>query len=101
LQEVIVHARRTTELKPDHARGYLFWGLALKHLGDAKGAAAPLKKGLFARPEDADLHLALAQVFAQIGNKEEAETYFNNARRIDPDDPRPAQELDKLHGKTP
>ncbi len=98
-EEVVVHARRTTELKPDHAGGYLFWGLALKHLGDPKGAVEPFRKGLIARPEEFELHLGLGQVLAQLDNTAEAETSFENARRLDPKDPRPSQELEKLRRK--
>ena len=98
-QEIVVHASRTTELKPDHAKGYLFWGLSLKHLGDPKGAVEPFRKGLVARPENFELQLALGQVLAQIGNTNEAETYLKNAQQLDPDDPRPVQELNRLHDK--
>jgi Flp pilus assembly protein TadD len=98
-EEVVVQAKRTTELKADHAQAYLYWGLALKHLGDIKSAVEPLRKGLIARPEEMELHLALGQVLAQLGNKSEAETYLENARRLDPKDPRPPQELKKLRDK--
>jgi predicted Zn-dependent protease len=47
------------------------------------------------------LQLALGQVLAQLGNATEAETYLNNAKLLDPNDPRPYQELEKLHGKKP
>jgi tetratricopeptide (TPR) repeat protein len=100
-REVIVYAKRTTELKPDHDKAYLFWGLSLKHLGDPKGAIDPLQKGLIARPENSDLHVAMGQVLAQLGNKTEAEKYFKNAQSLNPNDPSAARELEKLHGKKP
>jgi tetratricopeptide (TPR) repeat protein len=95
-REVVAEAKKVTELKSDHSRGYLFWGLALKHLGDPKGAIDPLRKGLLARPDEFELHLALGQVLAATGDKKGAEAAFEAARQLDPDDPRPAQELAKL-----
>jgi Flp pilus assembly protein TadD len=41
----------------------------------------------------------LGQVLAQIGNTNEAETYLKNAQQLDPNDPRPMQELNRLHDK--
>jgi tetratricopeptide (TPR) repeat protein len=98
-QEIIVHAKRTTELKPDHAKGYLFWGLSLKYLGDLEGAVEPFRKGLIAKPESFDLQFALGQVLAQLGKTTEAEIHIKNAQQLDPNDPQPYQELDRLHGK--
>jgi tetratricopeptide (TPR) repeat protein len=98
-RESIVHSKRATELKPDLARAYLHWGLSLKHLGDPKDAVAPLRKGVSVRPEDFDLHFSLGEVLALTGETAEAETYFKNAQAIDPKDPRPAQELEKLKEK--
>jgi len=98
-REATEHAKRTTELKPDHARAYLHWGLSLKFLGDPKGAIEPFRKGLIARPDEFELHLGLGQVLAMTGDRVEAEKCFENARRLDPDDPRPARELEKLKAK--
>jgi tetratricopeptide (TPR) repeat protein len=98
-EEVVVQTKRTTELKPDHARAYLFWGLALKHLGNPKGAVEPFRRGLIARPEEFELHLGLGQVLAELGERAEAERCFENARLIDPRDPRPDRELEHLRTK--
>ena len=98
-QEVVIEAKRTVELKPDHANAYLFWGLALKQLGDFSGAIEPLRNGLTVRPDGFDLHLALGQALAATGNKTEAARSFENARRINPDDPRPAEALERLREK--
>jgi tetratricopeptide (TPR) repeat protein len=100
-QEIVAQARRTTELKPDHAKAYLFWGLSLMHLGDFKGAVEPFRKGLIAKPENFELQLALGQALARLGNASEAETYLKNAQQLDPNDPRPAQEINKLRAKKP
>ena len=99
LQEVIVEARKTTELKPDYYEAYLFWGLALKFLDRPKEAIEPLRKGLVARPDDFMLNLSLGQVLAATGDTAGARTHLETAKELRPEDPRPTQELDKLKGK--
>jgi tetratricopeptide (TPR) repeat protein len=98
-REAIPYARRATELKPDHAMAYLFWGLALKHLGDSEAAVAPLRRGVACRPEMFELQLALGEVLLETGQRREAETHLENARRLDPKDSRLAHALERLHKK--
>ena len=95
-REAIEEARKATELKPDHARAFLHWGLALKCLGDPKAAIEPLRKGLVIRPEEFELHLGLGQALAACGDRAGAEASFRVAQKLDPKDPRPDQELAKL-----
>jgi tetratricopeptide (TPR) repeat protein len=95
-REVIEHTRRTTELKPDHAHAYLYWGVALKSLGDPAGALAPLRRGVACRPTDLDLQVTLGEVLADLGEFDEAWTAAENARLINPTDPRPAAILARL-----
>lgn len=95
-REVVEEARKTTELKPNHARAYLFWGLALKYLNRPAEAIAPLRRGLTIEPELFDLHLALGQVLAAAGDKSGAESSFKAAKSIRSKDPRPDQELARL-----
>ena len=90
-REAIAHAKRATELRPDHARAYLTWGLALKFLGQPEAALAPLRKGIACHPADFDLQLALAETLMEAGRRQEADTYLDNARRLRPDDPRLAR----------
>jgi tetratricopeptide (TPR) repeat protein len=97
-REVVAAARRATELKPDRALAYMFWGLALKNLGEPKAALEPLRVALSIRPEQFDLHLALGQCLAATGARAAAEACFNTAAKLKPTDPRPAQELAKLKG---
>jgi tetratricopeptide (TPR) repeat protein len=99
LREVIEEAKRTIELKPDQAEAYLFWGLSLRFLGEPAKALDPLRKGLGVQPDHFALLLALGQVLAATGDSAGAERALENARKIRPDDPRPAQELEKLKGK--
>ncbi len=97
-REVVAGAKRTTELKPDDARAYMFWGIALYNLGDPKGAIEPLRKGLGIRPAEFGLHFALGQALAATGDRAGAKEHFKTAGQIRPDDPAPAQELAKLKG---
>ena len=95
-REVVEHARRTTELKPDHALAYLHWGVALKALGEPAAAVVPLRQGVACRPTDLDLHVTLGEVLADLGEVDEARTAAENARTLNPADPRPAAILARL-----
>lgn len=99
--EVRDHARRATEVKPDHAQAYLFWGLSLKHLGEQKDSVEPLRKGVACRPEEFELQLALGEALLATGQQREAERHLENARQLDPKDPRPPQALERVRGKKP
>jgi tetratricopeptide (TPR) repeat protein len=100
-RETIPHARRATELKPDHAMAYLFWGLSLKYLGDPAAAIAPLRLGTACRPELIELQLALGEALLESGQCSEATNYLQNARRLDPNDPRPSAALKRLRVPEP
>jgi tetratricopeptide (TPR) repeat protein len=95
-REVIQHARRATELKPDHAMAYLFWGLSLKYLGKPAEAVAPLRQGVACRPEQIELQLALGEALLESGQYAEAKIHLQNARRLDPNDLRPPTALKRL-----
>lgn len=95
-REVIASAKLATELKPDHALAYLFWGLSRKNLGEPGAAIDPLRKALAIRPGEFEVHLALGQVLAATGDRAGAEASLNTASRVRPSDPRPTQELAKL-----
>jgi tetratricopeptide (TPR) repeat protein len=95
-REVVEHTRQTTKLKPDHARAYLFWGLALKYLGEPRAALDPLRRGLTIEPQLFELHLALGQCLAALGDIPAARSRLEAAKQLRPDDPRPDAELAKL-----
>lgn len=95
-REVIAETKITIELKPDHAQAYLFWGLALKYLGEPKAAIEPLRKGLVIRPADFELLFGLGEVLAATGDTAGAEANLKAARQLKPDDPRPPAALAKL-----
>jgi tetratricopeptide (TPR) repeat protein len=98
-QEAIDHSRRAADLRPDLARAYLHWGVALKYLGDPAAAITPLKKGVACHPADFDLQLVLGEVLVETGNAKEATSHLENARRLNPHDPRPGQFLERLKNK--
>jgi tetratricopeptide (TPR) repeat protein len=100
-REVVAHARRATELRPDHAAAYLHWGLALKYLGEPAAAVAPLRKGVACQPADLDLQLGLGEALMESGQYREAKTHLENARLLAPDDPRTARALEQLRRKKP
>jgi tetratricopeptide (TPR) repeat protein len=95
-EEAVRHARRATELKPAHAEAYLFWGLALKHLGKLADAESPLRNGVACRPSSMELQLALGEVLLESGKCEEARTHLENARKLAPNDMRPRAALERL-----
>jgi tetratricopeptide (TPR) repeat protein len=97
----IAHARRTTELRPTQAIPYLFWGRALKYLGEPGAAVAPLRQGIECAPENFPLQLALGEVLLEIGQNGEAETHLKNAQKLNPKDPRPSQALERLRRAAP
>ncbi len=71
----------------------------MKQLGDPAAAVAPLRLGVACRPELFDLQLALGEVLLETGRVQDAETHLENARRLDPNDPRPKQALQRLRQK--
>jgi Flp pilus assembly protein TadD len=98
-REAIDHAREATVLRPSHARAYLVWGLSLKHLGEPAAAVAPLREGVACAPTDLELQFGLGEVLLEVGQLKEAATHLEHARRLAPNDPRPAQALKRLSQK--
>jgi tetratricopeptide (TPR) repeat protein len=95
-RESVEHARRTTDLRPSQAAAYLFWGKALKYLGEPSAAADPLRQGVECAPSDFSLQLALGEVLFEIGQYPEAEIHLENARKLNPNDRRPVEALERL-----
>jgi tetratricopeptide (TPR) repeat protein len=95
-RDAIAHARRTVELKPDHAKAYLIWGLGLKYLGEPNEAIKPLRRGVACRPESLELQLALGEILLQTGDHKEARIYLGHAQKLDPTDQRVMEALGRL-----
>jgi Flp pilus assembly protein TadD len=98
-EETVIHARRATELRPDLASAYLYWGLSQTRLGKPDEAVVPLRKGVTCQPADLELQLSLGEALLAAGHPAEAETYLENARLLAPNDPRTARALDLLRQK--
>jgi tetratricopeptide (TPR) repeat protein len=99
LREAVDHARRATELKPDHVQAYFMWGRSLQYLRDQEAAIAPLSQGALLNPADFNLQFCLAEAFLATGKTAEAEMHFENARRLDPDNPLPVEHLQRIRQK--
>jgi tetratricopeptide (TPR) repeat protein len=99
LRETVQEARRAVALKPDHDQAYRFWGLSLKYLGEAKAAVEPLRKAVDCRPDSFDLQLELGETLLETNEDREAATYLENARRLDPQNPRALKALESLRAK--
>jgi tetratricopeptide (TPR) repeat protein len=99
LREAIGEARQATELQPDHAQSYFMWGLSLYYLGEFEASIAPLNKGVAVNPGDFSLQLHLADSLFKTGKTKEAETHFENAHRLEPDNPLPIESLKQLREK--
>jgi protein O-GlcNAc transferase len=95
-REVIEHARRAAELRPDHGHAYLYWGLSLKYLGEPAQAIAPLRKGVACQPAGLALQLALGEALLEAGKRQEAQTHLEYARLLAPNDSRTVQALQRL-----
>jgi tetratricopeptide (TPR) repeat protein len=99
LREAVEHAKKTTELKADHAWAFSVWGMALKLLGEPAKAVEPLRRGIACRPEMFDLQLTLGEVLMETGHNGEAETYLENARRLQPNNEKVLKDLERLRAK--
>jgi tetratricopeptide (TPR) repeat protein len=99
LRDAADNARRATQIKPDHARAYLFWGLALRRLEEPAKAIEPLRQGVACHPEMLELQITLGEVYLDVGQDREAETYLENARRLDPKDIRLVKDFERLRNK--
>jgi Flp pilus assembly protein TadD len=99
LREACDHAQRAAELKPADGGAYLVWGASLKRLGKREEAISPLRRGIDRHPEDLQLYLTLGEALLELRRFPEAEVELENARQLDPKDPRPAAALELLRKK--
>ena len=96
MREAAASARRATDLEPGLAAAYLVWGLAAKHADGPAAALGPLQKGVSCQPTHFELQYGLGETLMDLNRPREAETHLENARKLDPKDPRPAQALERL-----
>jgi predicted Zn-dependent protease len=73
--------------------------LSLKSLGESKAAVEPLRNAVACRPESFDLQLELGEALLDAGQEREAQTHLENAQRLQPENRRPAEALERLRNK--
>ena len=95
-RESVDHARRTAELRPTQAAAYLYWGLALRKLGEPAAAVKALTQGVECSPDNFYLQLSLGEILVETGEYREAETHLENARKLNPNDRRTVEALEPL-----
>ena len=84
--ETVEHYRRAAELRPDLPNTYANLGLALEESGQTGDAIDILRRGLAVKPTP-DLHGNLAITFSRLGNMDEAIEHYEEALRLQPENP--------------
>jgi protein O-mannosyl-transferase len=72
---------------PGNGRGWMNYGLTQMEKGDYQKAIRCLEKALMLAPAYAYLHVNLGVLKEAMNQPEEAERYFKNALRLDPNNP--------------
>ena len=100
-QEAADSARKATELKPDHAFAYLYYGLSLKALGQKDEAIASLRKAVLYSPDSTDPHLHLGEALAEHGQRKEGIAELERAAELAGEgDARPREALERWREAT-
>ena len=86
-QQVDEVLSRATEVMPDSARVYLFWGLTKERQGKLDQAAAIYRLGLAATPNDSGLWLYIGLLEEQLELWDEAIGSYRQGLAADPGDP--------------
>jgi tetratricopeptide (TPR) repeat protein len=90
----------SVRLKSDYAPGYFYQSKALLRLGRLPEAEAAARAGVGCRPEEYEGYLALADVLAAAGRKDDAVAVAEQAVKLaHPDDPRPKRALEELKAR--
>lgn len=84
--QAVEHYRRVLALRPDLSSAYANLGLVLDENGQAGEAIAVYRQGLSVKPI-AEIHGNLAIALAKLGNIDEAIEHYEEAIRLDPDNP--------------
>ena len=83
-QEALQLIERARTAEPDNAAIIDSYGWVLYRLGRKEEALVELRRALTLQ-KDAEIAAHLAEVLWELGRKDEARKYFDQARRIDPD----------------
>ena len=93
--------RRATQLKPDYAVAYYNLGQCLLKQGDQAGALAAFRAAVENKPFYSEAHAALGAALAAEGRTAEAREQLQDAVRLDPEDRRSRDLLERLQKATP
>lgn len=94
--EAIRWMRIAVSRSPNRSEAHEKLGLAFLLGGDAAGSVPHLERSRDLDPGSASAHLNLAAAYASVGRFAEARRLANDARRLDPAEPRAAALLDAL-----
>lgn len=86
--EAAEHFRQASVIKADFGPAYFNQGVALAHSGQWAAAIEPFRACLKHNPEHMMAYLLLADVHMQLKQKEEALKLLDQAKALDPQDPR-------------
>lgn len=87
---------RATQFKPDFGPGYYNRGFALARSGQRREAITAFRESLRHNPERADTYFLVADLYLQLGENEEVPKLLDQARAINPADPRLAAFRERL-----
>ena len=80
--ETIQQCQRVLEILPEHYGSYLTLGRFLAKSGDLAAAVPKLEKAAALRPQAAEPHASLAEVYDRLGRKEDAVRERAEAQRL-------------------
>jgi tetratricopeptide (TPR) repeat protein len=84
LARALSAGRQATLVNPDHPRGWLAYGAALRDSGEAARSEPILRKALAMQPKRAVAHYQLAQTLTVLGRKDEAIKEARETIRLSP-----------------
>jgi len=82
------HAASAVKLQPDSLAANLFLGSSYVELGEYSLAIAPLNKVVTTQPQERNARLMLGEALLNLERYEEAETQFQKARALAPENPK-------------
>jgi Flp pilus assembly protein TadD len=83
-RQVVAEAPQNEKASQHLGEVLYLWGDDFARAGNFGQAAQRYQEALVYRPTDPELHTNLGQVFAQLGRKQEAQTEFEAALRLNP-----------------
>ncbi|MDA8018175.1 MAG: tetratricopeptide repeat protein [Thermoanaerobaculia bacterium] len=96
LRATLRAADRALELRSDSVDALIYRALALEALGDLEPAQEALETARTLAPTRGMIFLNLGNVLFRLGDWDGAETAFERALELDPDEPTARQNLDQL-----